>query len=81
MKKDVLNIMADAEFRILKERPVSEDDLNVGVHMCIARRLAKLIRDESSDGCTIGLEAGWGCGKSSVITMMVDELSKDDIFT
>lgn len=81
MKKDVLNIMADAEFRILKERPVSEDGLNVGVHMCIARRLAKLIRDESSDGCTIGLEAGWGCGKSSVITMMADELSKDDIFT
>lgn len=69
------------EFKIVSERPVDSDGLNAGVHKAVANRLVTIIKGEENNSCTIGIEAGWGCGKSSVVEMMSEELAKHDIVT
>lgn len=50
---------------LIDDRPADEDAF--GPHQRVADAIADLIESEEEGGKVIGLEGGWGAGKSTVI--------------
>ena len=46
----------------------------------IARTIVRLIREKSEHPISVGVHGDWGAGKSSVLEMIEDGLSKDKSF-
>lgn len=67
--------MSDALPRLLRDDPAPVDEF--GGHRKTAEALAHLIRDNTG-GYAIALEGTWGAGKSTVVTLLQDELTGDD---
>ena len=61
--------------KLLSKAPCNDDLFEGGAH----RKLAKEISDEirNDDNCTIiGIDGGWGSGKSNLVGMIQKELSE-----
>src|SRR4030042_3717169 len=64
------------KLKLLKEESVSEDLFEDKTHQKIAETLYEVIQNGSSEGITIGLEGGWGSGKSTVVSIMKKRLEE-----
>ena|GEM_PF-2530656 len=60
--------------KLLKETAVSEDLFEDKTHERIANTLFDVIQNGSDEGITIGLEGGWGSGKSTVVSILKKKL-------
>lgn len=60
--------------KLLKETAVSEDLFEDKTHEKIANTLFDVIQNGSDEGITIGLEGGWGSGKSTVVSILKKKL-------
>ncbi|WP_400768721.1 Qat anti-phage system ATPase QatA [Methylosinus sporium] len=70
--------MADTSFSsvgYLNDRETMVDLLN---NEAIARTIVKLISEKSENPITIGVHGDWGAGKSSILEMVHQSLSKDE---
>lgn len=64
-------------FDLLYEEAAQEDVFPEGTHQSVADELFKLI-GRNQDGVTIGLEGGWGSGKSTVIEFLRQRCNSSD---
>lgn len=64
----------DFKFEVLQEQVATEDLFEEKTHERVATTLDELIRS-TKQGLTIGLEGGWGSGKSTVINLLKEKLS------
>ena len=64
-------------FKLLSETSGSVDLFDDKTHEKIANTLYEIIKKESSEGVTIGLEGGWGSGKSTVVSILKQKLKSD----
>ena len=64
----------DCGTRLLTDLPADKDAF--GAHERVARAIADVVRTEDG-GRTIGLEGGWGAGKSTVVKLLEQELAGD----
>ncbi len=62
------------QFSILYEEAVEKDLFPDSTHEAVAKNLYEII-ENNKKGVTIGLEGGWGSGKSTVIAMLRKKLS------
>ena len=60
---------------IVADLPTDKDAF--GAHQRLAEALARLVRSESG-GRVVGLSGRWGSGKSTVVRLLDDQLSRDD---
>ena len=60
---------------LLADIPAETDAF--GAHARVARSIAEVVQTESG-GKTIGLEGGWGAGKSTVVNLISQELTQTD---
>ncbi len=63
-------------FEVLNEDVAGVDLFEDQTHAHVSKNLFNLIKS-TKKGATIGLEGGWGSGKSTVINLLSGELSKD----
>ena len=61
--------------KIVADLPTDKDAF--GAHQRLAEALARLVRSESG-GRVVGLSGRWGSGKSTVVRLLDDQLSRDD---
>ena len=61
--------------RLLPDTPADADAF--GSHERVARSIAEVVQTESG-GKAIGLEGGWGSGKSTIVRLISQELSGSD---
>ncbi len=64
------------KFTILSEDVATQDLFEDKTHERVSENLFQIISD-SEKGVTIGLEGSWGSGKSTVIKLLKDKLTKD----
>ena len=64
-------------FKLLEETSATEDLLEGKPHQRIADALYQSIYGVGSDGITIGLEGGWGAGKSTVISLFKAKIKSE----
>ena len=64
----------DCGTRLLTDLPADNDAF--GAHERVARAIADVVRAEDG-GRTIGLEGGWGAGKSTVVKLLEQQLAGD----
>ncbi len=84
---DVLILMRDTTMDeialcptvLLDDSPANNDDFGspeqLGPHQRVADSIADLIESTEKGGKVIGLEGGWGSGKSTVVSILHDRLS------
>lgn len=65
-------------FKPIFDRPENEDAFGGGGHQRSAVALADAIESFKDDNRTIGLEGGWGAGKSTVIQIAERQLNEND---
>lgn len=63
------------EFKLLREKSSDQDLLEDKTHERIANTLYRVIQG-GGDGITIGLEGGWGAGKSTVVSILSKKLKE-----
>ncbi len=63
------------KFKILRDEVEKVDVFEDKTHENVANSIAELIKAEDG-GLTIGLEGSWGSGKSTVISILKEKLSK-----
>ena len=62
--------------KLLSKAPCNEDLFEGGVHKKLAKEISDEIRND--DKCTIiGIDGGWGSGKSNLVGMIQKELSSE----
>ena len=71
-----LEMNKEHQFNLLDETSVSEDLFEDQTHQKIASTLYDVIQNGNSEGITIGLEGGWGSGKSTVVSILRKKLEK-----
>ena len=65
---------------IIREKPIDTKDEDKLNREKFANNLAEKINNYSDrSSLTVGLIGPWGCGKSSIINMMKEEIDKDKI--
>ena len=72
--------------RLLEDTPAQEDQLafheGIGPHKRLANAIAELIQSsEEKGGKMIGLEGGWGAGKTTVINLIKKYFRDNKNFT
>jgi len=67
---------------LLTETSASEDLFEDKTHQKIADTLYDVIQNDGAEGVTIGLEGGWGSGKSTIVLILKNKLesAKDTIY-
>lgn len=65
------------KLRLLNESSASEDLFEDQTHRQIANTLYDVIQYGSNEGLTIGLEGGWGSGKSTVVSILKNKLESE----
>ena len=65
------------KFKLLEESSETEDMLEEKTHERIAEVLYQSIYGIGSNGITIGLEGGWGTGKSTVISLLKTKIEPE----
>ena len=66
--------MSAYKFKILHERASDNDDFEDKTHEKVASNIHRVI-ESSTPAITIGLEGGWGSGKSTVVNLLTKKLS------
>jgi hypothetical protein len=69
----------DKRYKFLSETSSSDDDFEDKTHQKIAHTIYNVIQSDDSEGMTIGLEGGWGSGKSTVVSILRDKLKLNKI--
>jgi len=69
----------DYIFNVLQEQVATEDLFEDKTHEKVAKTLNTLISN-TEQGLTIGLEGGWGSGKSTVINLLKSKLEEKTLF-
>jgi hypothetical protein len=69
-----MNENREYQFKLLTETSASEDLFEDKTHQKIADTLYNVIHNGYSGGITIGLEGGWGSGKSTVVSILRNKL-------
>ncbi len=64
---------------LIEDTPADEDAF--GPHQRVADAIADLIESSEKGGKVIGLEGGWGAGKSTVVGFLVKRLSNNEHYT
>ncbi len=68
--------------RLIEDTPADEDlftfDDDIGPHDRVAQVVADLVRSGESGGKMIGLEGGWGAGKTTVVKLLQKQLARDN---
>ena len=59
---------------LLDDSPADDDEF--GSHERVAEAIVKLLETENEGGKSIGLEGGWGSGKSTVVRLVEKKLSR-----
>ena len=59
---------------LLDDSPADDDEF--GSHERVAEAIVKLLETENEGGKSIGLEGGWGSGKSTVVRLVENKLSR-----
>ena len=59
---------------LLDDAPAEDDEF--GSHERVAKAIVKLLETEGEGGKSIGLEGGWGSGKSTVVRLIEKKLSR-----
>ena len=67
--------MSSYTFKILQERVSDNDDFEEKTHEKVASNIHRII-ESSTPAITIGLEGGWGSGKSTVVNLLTNKLSE-----
>ncbi|MCC1498190.1 P-loop NTPase fold protein [Alcanivorax sp. 1008] len=67
--------MSSYTFEILHERVSDNDDFEDKTHEKVASNIHRII-ESSTPAITIGLEGGWGSGKSTVVNLLTNKLSE-----
>jgi hypothetical protein len=71
--------------KLLDDLPATSDafasDGDTGPHQRVANAIADLIESAEVGGKAIGLEGGWGSGKSTVVRFLSDRFFKNDDYT
>ncbi|PHS66986.1 MAG: hypothetical protein COB12_04810 [Flavobacterium sp.] len=67
--------------RYISNKPKGEDGFSGGSHKIIATKVASIIKEDFLETKIIGLEGGWGSGKSNVVKMIEDDLNKENYYT
>jgi hypothetical protein len=66
--------------RLIPDNPATQDNFSThdttSPHKKVAAAIAELIRSDEAGGKSIGLEGGWGSGKTTIVTLLMDELTK-----
>ena len=74
----------ECETILLDDLPASSDafgtDDDIGPHQRVADAISDLIESAEVGGKAIGLEGGWGSGKSTVVRLLSDRFDDDDDF-
>src|SRR5947209_6023166 len=69
--------------KLLKDIPATCDAFSdpqqkiVGPHQTVADVIASMIREQKTEGVSIGLEGSWGSGKTTVIKLLREALKND----
>ena len=64
-------------FKLLDEESSDEDLIEGSPHESVARSIFNVVFADQSKGSTIGLEGGWGSGKSTVIKLFKKIIDKE----
>ena len=72
--------------RLIEDSPANEDlfsvdDGDIGPHERVAQAIADLVKSDELGGKMIGLEGGWGAGKTTVVNLLQKQLGKDNDIT
>ena len=59
---------------LLDDSPKEKDEF--GSHMPVAESITGLLKDEDEGGKSIGLEGGWGSGKSTVVRLVAEKFEQ-----
>ena len=65
------------KFKLLEESSETKDMLEGQTHKRIAEALYESIYGTDSNGITIGLEGGWGTGKSTIISLLKTKIEPE----
>jgi len=71
------NEVKDYSFKLLEEKASKEDRTEDKTHQKVADTLYSVVNDNEK-AVTIGLEGGWGSGKSTVVSLFEEECKKED---
>jgi hypothetical protein len=67
--------------KLIPDTPATQDHFSTpdttSPHNIVARAIADLIRSDEEGGKTIGLEGGWGSGKTTIVSILCDELKQN----
>ncbi len=72
--------------RLIEDSPANEDlfssdDGDIGPHDRVAQAIADLVQSDEPGGKMIGLEGGWGAGKTTVVNLLQKQLGRDSDIT
>ncbi len=67
--------------RLIPDTPATQDNFSThdttSPHKKVAAAIAELIRSDEAGGKSIGLEGGWGSGKTTIVTLLMEDLTKN----
>ncbi|MBA7559640.1 hypothetical protein ES708_01255 [subsurface metagenome] len=69
--------------RLIEDSPADKDllsfeDGDIGPHERVSKAIADLVQSDEPGGKMIGLEGGWGAGKTTVINLLQKRLEADN---
>jgi len=64
--------------KLLKETSNTEDLFEDQTHQRVADTLFNVVNDDSTEAITIGLEGGWGGGKSTIVSLLKKRIVSDN---
>ncbi len=71
----------DCRTRLIPDTPATQDNFSTqdttSPHKKVAEAIAELIASDEEGGKSIGLEGGWGSGKTTIVTLLSDQLKKN----
>lgn len=75
----MINMEEDKTINLLSNEPCREDAFEGHSHQHIAEQLVRLIKSDA-DRHIIGIEGGWGSGKSNLISLVNKGLNGDSVY-
>jgi hypothetical protein len=67
--------------KLIPDTPATQDNFSIldttSPHKKVAIAIANLIRSDEEGGKSIGLEGGWGSGKTTIVSILCDELKQN----
>ena len=77
--KQIIKPDKDMKIQLLSNEPCREDAFEGHSHLHIAEQIIRIISDDA-DRHIIGIEGGWGSGKSNLISLVNKGLNGDTVY-